>query len=67
MSKLGVGVVGVGDMGRRHAENIRSLVPQRPTGGHGRSRHGAGETRRQRTGNRGLLSQHRRVARAQRH
>jgi scyllo-inositol 2-dehydrogenase (NAD+) len=28
MSKLGVGVIGVGDMGRRHAENIRSLVPQ---------------------------------------
>lgn len=27
MNKLGVGVVGVGDMGRRHAENIRSLVP----------------------------------------
>jgi scyllo-inositol 2-dehydrogenase (NAD+) len=27
MSKLGVGVVGVGDMGRRHAENLRSLVP----------------------------------------
>lgn len=26
MSKLGVGVVGVGDMGRRHAENVRSLV-----------------------------------------
>ena len=28
MSKLGVGVVGVGDMGKRHAENIRSLVAQ---------------------------------------
>lgn len=27
MSKLEVGVVGVGDMGKRHAENIRSLVP----------------------------------------
>jgi predicted dehydrogenase len=27
MNKLGVGVVGVGDMGRRHAENIRRLVP----------------------------------------
>src|SRR5579862_8127187 len=28
MSKLGVGVVGVGDMGRRHAENIRKMVGQ---------------------------------------
>jgi scyllo-inositol 2-dehydrogenase (NAD+) len=28
MSKLGVGVVGVGDMGRRHAGNFRSLVSQ---------------------------------------
>jgi inositol 2-dehydrogenase len=28
MSKLGVGVLGVGAMGRRHAENIRRLVPQ---------------------------------------
>jgi len=28
MSKLGVGVVGVGDMGKRHAENIRCLVAQ---------------------------------------
>lgn len=28
MRKLGVGVVGVGEMGRRHAENIRRLVPQ---------------------------------------
>jgi inositol 2-dehydrogenase len=26
--KLGVGVVGVGEMGRRHAENIRRLVPE---------------------------------------
>jgi scyllo-inositol 2-dehydrogenase (NAD+) len=26
-AKLGVGVVGVGDMGRRHAQNLRSLVP----------------------------------------
>lgn len=25
--KLGIGVLGVGDMGRRHAENIRKLVP----------------------------------------
>lgn len=28
MSKLGVGIVGVGDMGRRHAENFRGLVSQ---------------------------------------
>ncbi len=28
MAKLGVGVVGVGEMGRRHAENIRHLVPE---------------------------------------
>jgi predicted dehydrogenase len=28
MRKLGVGVLGVGDMGRRHAENIRRLVPE---------------------------------------
>ena len=28
MAKLGVGVVGVGRMGRRHAENLRSLVPE---------------------------------------
>jgi scyllo-inositol 2-dehydrogenase (NAD+) len=28
MGKLGVGVVGVGEMGKRHAENIRRLVPQ---------------------------------------
>lgn len=28
MSKLGVGVVGVGDMGRRHADNICRLVPE---------------------------------------
>jgi scyllo-inositol 2-dehydrogenase (NAD+) len=27
MSKLGVGVVGVGEMGKRHAENLRRLVP----------------------------------------
>jgi scyllo-inositol 2-dehydrogenase (NAD+) len=27
MRKLGVGVLGVGEMGRRHAENIRRLVP----------------------------------------
>jgi predicted dehydrogenase len=26
--KLGIGVLGVGDMGRRHAENIRMLVPE---------------------------------------
>lgn len=25
--KLGIGVIGVGDMGRRHAENIRRLIP----------------------------------------
>lgn len=28
MAKLGVGVLGVGRMGRRHAENLRSLVPE---------------------------------------
>ena len=28
MAKLGVGVIGVGRMGRRHAENLRSLVPE---------------------------------------
>lgn len=28
MRKLGVGVLGVGDMGRRHAHNIRRLVPE---------------------------------------
>ncbi len=28
MAKLGLGVVGVGTMGRRHAENIRRLVPE---------------------------------------
>jgi scyllo-inositol 2-dehydrogenase (NAD+) len=28
MRKLGVGVLGVGGMGRRHAENLRRLVPQ---------------------------------------
>ena len=28
MAKLGLGVVGVGEMGKRHAENIRRLVPQ---------------------------------------
>lgn len=28
MKRLGVGVVGVGDMGRRHAENLRRLIPQ---------------------------------------
>jgi len=28
MTKLGVGVLGVGRMGRRHAENLRSLVPE---------------------------------------
>jgi inositol 2-dehydrogenase len=28
MSKLGIGVVGVGEMGRRHAENLRRLVPR---------------------------------------
>ena len=27
MQKLGVGVVGVGRMGRRHAENLRSFIP----------------------------------------
>ena len=28
MSKLGVGVVGVGEMGKRHAENLRRFVPE---------------------------------------
>jgi len=28
MTKLGIGVLGVGEMGRRHAENLRHLVPQ---------------------------------------
>ena len=28
MAKLGLGVLGVGRMGRRHAENLRSLVPE---------------------------------------
>ena len=28
MRKLGVGVLGVGEMGRRHAENLRRLVPR---------------------------------------
>ncbi len=28
MSKLGLGVVGVGTMGRRHAENVRRLIPE---------------------------------------
>src|SRR5215469_9134546 len=27
MRKLGVGVLGVGEMGQRHAENLRRLVP----------------------------------------
>ena len=27
MAKLGIGVLGVGEMGRRHAENLRRLVP----------------------------------------
>ena len=26
MHKLGIGVLGIGEMGRRHAENIRRLV-----------------------------------------
>jgi predicted dehydrogenase len=28
VTKLGIGVLGVGEMGRRHAENIRRLVPK---------------------------------------
>lgn len=28
MPKLGVGVLGIGEMGRRHAENLRRLVPE---------------------------------------
>jgi predicted dehydrogenase len=28
MHKLGIGVIGVGEMGKRHAENLRRLVPQ---------------------------------------
>jgi len=28
MAKLGVGVLGVGRMGRRHAENLRGLIPE---------------------------------------
>src|SRR6266581_6619646 len=28
MPKLGMGVVGVGTMGRQHAENIRRLIPE---------------------------------------
>jgi len=28
MSKLGIGVLGVGEMGKRHAENLRRLVPE---------------------------------------
>ena len=27
MRKLGIGVLGVGEMGKRHAENLRRLVP----------------------------------------
>jgi inositol 2-dehydrogenase len=27
MAKIGIGVLGVGDMGKRHAENLRHLVP----------------------------------------
>ena len=28
MAKLGVGVIGVGTMGKRHAENLRRLIPE---------------------------------------
>src|SRR5947209_17893379 len=28
MAKLGVGVVGVGTMGRQHAQNLRCLIPE---------------------------------------
>ena len=28
MAKLGIGVLGVGEMGRRHAENLRRLIPE---------------------------------------
>lgn len=28
MKKLGVGVLGVGEMGKRHAQNLHRLVPQ---------------------------------------
>src|SRR5277367_5803611 len=28
MKKLGIGVLGVGEMGKRHAENLRRLVPE---------------------------------------
>ena len=28
MAKLGVGVVGVGTMGKQHAQNLRSLIPE---------------------------------------
>jgi len=28
VAKLGIGVLGVGEMGRRHAENLRRLVPE---------------------------------------
>jgi myo-inositol 2-dehydrogenase / D-chiro-inositol 1-dehydrogenase len=28
MAKLGVGIIGVGEMGKRHAENLARLVPQ---------------------------------------
>ena len=28
MRKLGVGILGVGEMGKRHAENMRRLVPE---------------------------------------
>jgi predicted dehydrogenase len=28
MAKLGIGVLGVGEMGKRHAENLRRLVPE---------------------------------------
>ncbi len=27
MSKLGIGVIGVGTLGRRHAENLRRAIP----------------------------------------
>src|SRR6202140_712954 len=30
MRKLGIGVLGVGEVGKRHAENIRRLVPEAP-------------------------------------
>ena len=61
MRKLGIGVLGVGEMGKRHAEESTSPGPPGPFGGHRGRQRCARRQGRCRTRNRTLLQQPRRI------